>query len=152
MNNFSSSSNHHLPPSPASHKPYHHHYYHNNNRLSYSNNHHFVSSFQPVSNPHNRCRFPPPLSTTVSFAGSNVFRRPNFIIQLLQDYSPSPSEPNNIQSMIFYRDPSPESFHIFTTGKIAASLTFQEWNQTLYSVLYLWRSHLDGSHHYTSKL
>ncbi|KAK8556713.1 hypothetical protein V6N13_064725 [Hibiscus sabdariffa] len=148
MTNFSSSSNHRHPPPSGDHKPYHHH----NSCSSYPNNRRFVPSFQAVSNPHDRSRFPPPPSTTIGSAGSNVLRRPNFIIQLLRDYSPSPSEPNNLQTLISQLDPSPETSRIFTTGKIAASLTFQQWNQTLSSVLHLWRSRLDESHHYTPKL
>ncbi|GMJ08687.1 hypothetical protein like AT4G01020 [Hibiscus trionum] len=147
MKNFSSSSNHRHPPPPGGHRP-HHHY--NNHRPSYPNN--YRPSFQAVNNQHSRRHFPLAPSTTVVSDGSNVFRRPNFIIQLLHDYSPSPSEPNNIQTLISQLDPSPESSRILTTGKIAAFLTFQEWNQTLSSVLHLWRSRLDGSHHYTPNL
>ncbi|KAK8663837.1 hypothetical protein V6N13_083642 [Hibiscus sabdariffa] len=149
MTNFSSSSNHRHPPPPGAHNPYH---YHHTNRPTYPKNRRFVPTFQAVSNPHDRSRFPPPPSTTIGSAGSNVLRRPNFIIQLLRDYSPSPSEPNNLQTLISQLDPSPETSRVFTTGKIAASLTFQQWNQTLSSVLHLWRSRLDESHHYTPKL
>ncbi|KAE8700079.1 Helicase domain-containing protein [Hibiscus syriacus] len=148
MRNFSSSSNHRQPPPSGARKPYHR----NNNRPSDPNNHRFVSGFQAVNNPNYRRRFPPAPSTALGSAGSDVIRRPNFIIQLLHDYSPSPSEPNNLQALISQLDTSPESSRIFTTGKIAASLTFQEWNQTLSSILHLWRSRLDGSHHYTPML
>ncbi|KAK8477095.1 hypothetical protein V6N13_024271 [Hibiscus sabdariffa] len=147
MKNFSSSSNHRHPPPPSGHRPHHH--YHNH-RPSYPNN--YRPNFQAVNNQHSRRRFPLAPSTTVGSDGSNVLRRPNFVIKLLRDYSLSPSEPNSLQTLISQLDPSPESSRIFTTGRIAASLTFQEWNQTLSSVLHLWRSRLDGSHHYTPVL
>ncbi|KAB2008594.1 hypothetical protein ES319_D10G109800v1 [Gossypium barbadense] len=149
MKNFSSSSNHRHPPPPGGHEPY---LQRQHQQSSYQNKFRCVPNFQAVNNQYYRRRFLPPASTTEGSVNSNALHRPNFIIQLLHDFSSSPSKPNNLQTLISQLDPSPQNSHIYTTGKIAASLIFQEWSKTLSSVLHLWRSHLDGSIHYTPKL
>ncbi|XWS33365.1 hypothetical protein CRYUN_Cryun22dG0075700 [Craigia yunnanensis] len=143
MNNLSSSSNHRHSTPPSGHKPYQKHHYHHR----YQNNHRERPNFQAVNNQYHYSRYPPPPSAAL--------RRPNFIIQLLHDFpssSSSPSKPNKLQTLISQRNLSPENSQVHTTGKIAASLFFREWTHTISSILSLWRSRLDGSHHYTPNL
>ncbi|XWS44977.1 hypothetical protein CRYUN_Cryun15aG0096200 [Craigia yunnanensis] len=150
MKNFSSSSNHRHPPPPGGHKPYQHHHHHN-----YQNNHHQRPNFQAVNYQYHRRGYSQPSPTAVGSTNSSILRRPNFIIQLLHEFSSSsspPSKPNNLQTLISQLNPSPENSQIHTTGKVAASLFFREWIHTISSVLSLWRSRLDGSHRYTPNL
>ncbi|XWS29571.1 hypothetical protein CRYUN_Cryun24cG0040300 [Craigia yunnanensis] len=147
MNNFSSPSNHRHPPPPGGHKPYQHHLH------NYQNNHHQRHNFRSVNKQYNRRRYPSPGPTVVGSTNSNILRRPNFMVQLLHDFSSYyPYKPDNLQTLISQLNPSPENFQIHTTGKIAASLYFREWTHTLSAMLSLWSSRLDGSYHYTPNL
>ncbi|XP_022775002.1 ATP-dependent RNA helicase DEAH11, chloroplastic-like [Durio zibethinus] len=149
MKNFSASSNHRQPPPLGGHKPCQQRHH------SYQNDHHQRPDFRSVNNQYQRRSYPPPAPNDVGSTNSNILQRPNFIIQLLPDFSsPSsfPSKPNDLQTLISQLKPSPESFLIHTTGKIAASLCFREWTQTLSAILSLWSSRLDGSYHYTPNL
>ncbi|XP_022741693.1 ATP-dependent RNA helicase DEAH11, chloroplastic-like [Durio zibethinus] len=144
MKNFSSYSNHRHPPSPGGHIPYRH------DQHSNRNDHHQRPNFPVVSNQNHRRRHPPSLHSAVGYTNSNILPLPNFIIELLHESSsPFPSKPNNLQAIISQLNPSPESFEIRTTGKIAAYIYFREWSHTLSSILSLWRSRLDGSHQFT---
>ncbi|WRX07906.1 Helicase [Theobroma cacao] len=148
MKNFSSSSNHRHQPPAGGHKPYHQQHHPHN----YQSNHQPGPNFQPVNNQYRR-PYAPPRPTAVASTNSNILGRPNFTILLLVDSSSSsPAKPNDLQTLISQLNPAPENSRIHPTGKTAASLFFREWIHTLSSILSLWRSRLDGSHHFTPNL
>ncbi|XVE83095.1 hypothetical protein DITRI_Ditri16bG0059800 [Diplodiscus trichospermus] len=148
MKNFSSSSDHRHAPPHGGHKPYQQQHYH---QYRYPNNQHQRPNFQAVNNHYHRRRYSLPPSTAAGSTNSSILGRPNFIIHLLHDFSSS-CKPNNLQNLISQLDPSPEYFHVHTAGIFSASLFFREWTHALSSILSLWRSRLDGSHHYTPNL
>ncbi|MBA0551859.1 hypothetical protein Golob_022720 [Gossypium lobatum] len=139
MNLTSSSNNRHPSPPSDGYKSFQLH--------SYSNNNNQKPTCPGVNN-----RYPPSPSTAVSSTDNNTLPPQNFLIQLLKDSPSFRSEPSNLQTLLSQLNPSPEKFHIDPTGKIAASLYFQEWTTTLSSIISLWRSRLEGSHNYTPNL
>ncbi|OMO56179.1 hypothetical protein CCACVL1_26714 [Corchorus capsularis] len=142
MNNFSSSSNHRHPPPVGGHKPYH---YHN------QNNHYGNQRPNFQNNPYYR-RYPRPPPPAAAFPNSGILQPPGFTILLLHD-SPfsSLSKFNNFDTLISQLDPRPQSFRTHSRDN-PASLYFREWVHTLSAVLSLWRSRLDGDHHFTPKV
>ncbi|OMO73041.1 hypothetical protein COLO4_27299 [Corchorus olitorius] len=143
MKNFSSSSNHRHPPPGGGHKPYH---YHN------QNNHYVKQRPNFQNNPYYRC-YPRPPPPAAAFPNSDILQPPSFTILLLHD-SPfsSFSKPNNVDTLISQLDPRPQSFRTHNSRDNPASLYFREWVHTLSAVLYLWRSRLDGDHHFIPKV